>query len=290
MADLWETLARWWTDYALPIRILLILFTAVLVRWFLIFLLRRTVNRVVSGVKKSKAVEVTAELAQSPLAAARMIQRTRTLGTVGGNLITWTVVLITFIVILDQLGVSVAAIIASAGVLAAALAFGAQNIVKDLLNGLFMVFEDQLGVGDTVQVGDIVGTVEAVGVRVTQVRTLDGTLWFVRNGEIMQLGNMSHGWGRAIVDIDIANAVPSERVHEVIEDVARTVVTSPGLARKVIEMPKVQGVEAIRQDVSRYRLTVKTRPDAKWEVARALRVAIRERLDEEGIRRGPDIT
>src|SRR5690554_4248448 len=125
MAEVWATITRWWTDYAIPFRIILIVIVAVLLRWVLLVLLQRTVNRVVSGVKKSRAVEVTAELAQSPVIAARMIQRTRTLGTVGGNLITWTVVLISLIIVLDQLGVSVAAIIASAGVVAAALAFGA---------------------------------------------------------------------------------------------------------------------------------------------------------------------
>lgn len=289
MADFWAELGRWWGDYGVPIRIILILIIAVLIRWLLIVLLRRTVNQVVSGVKKSKAVEVTAELAQSPVAAARMIQRTRTLGTVGRNLITWTIVLLTFIIVLDQLGVSVAAIVASAGVVAAALAFGAQNIVKDLLNGLFMVFEDQLGVGDSIQVGDISGTVEAVGVRVTQVRALDGTLWFIRNGEIVQLGNMSHGWGRAIVDIDVSNSVETQTVVSAIEEAAREVVMSQELARKVVAMPEVHGVQVIHQDYSRYRLSVQTRPDARWEVARVLRVAIRERLDRDQIPRGPEI-
>lgn len=289
VAEFWETIARWWTDYAVAFRIILVIIIAVLARWLLMLLLRRTVNQVVSGVKKSKAVEVTAELAQSPIIAARMVQRTRTLGTVGGNLITWLIVVIAFIIILDQLGVSVGAIIASAGVVAAALAFGAQNIVKDMLNGLFMVFEDQLGIGDFVEIGEVSGTVEAVGVRVTQVRAIDGTLWFIRNGEIYQLGNLSHGWGRALVDIDVSTDVDAEVARATIEEVAREVIMRPEFARKVVEMPEVLGVQSIHWDHARYRLLVKTRPDAKWEVARALRIAVRRRFEQDGIKLGPEI-
>ena len=109
------------------------------------------------------------------------------------NSISWMVIAVAAIVVLQELGVSVTAIVASAGIGAAALGFGAQNIVKDVLNGMFMVFEDQLGVGDRVDVGLAVGVVESVGVRITTIKGDDGTIWFVRNGEITRVGNMTYG-------------------------------------------------------------------------------------------------
>lgn len=287
MADFWSTVSRWWVEYGVPFRIVLIILLAVIGRWVLLILLRRGVSKVVSGVKKSHAVEFTAELTQSPVTAARMIQRTRTLGTVGSNFITWFIALTAVVMILDQLGVSVGALLASAGVVAAGLAFGAQNIVKDLLNGLFMVFEDQLGVGDLITVGAVTGTVEVVGIRVTQVRAVDGTLWFIRNGEILQLGNRSHGWARSIVKIDVSRTRDLERISEIIEEVAVSVVERSELARKVLAMPDVLGVDSIHSDHTTFTLMVKTRPGAEDDVSRELRLALKERFDRERIVIGP---
>lgn len=288
MAAFWETMAHWWVEYGIAIRLLLIVLGAVLARWILMFVLRRTVNRVVSGVKKSHDVELTAELSQSPKLAARMVQRTRTLGTVGGNLITWVVVLTALVMVLDQLGVSVAAIIASAGIVAAGLAFGAQNIVKDLLNGLFMVFEDQIGVGDLITVGDITGTVEAVGVRVTQVRDIEGALWFIRNGEILQLGNRSHGWARAIIDLEVETSTDGRNLPDEVLRIARDAVQRPGVSRKVLEMPALIALAAVEPERSAYRLLVKTRPGAQAEISRELRESIVTAFGGEGVTVAPE--
>lgn len=218
-----------------------------------------------------------------------MVQCTRTLGTVGRNLITATVMLTAFIMVLDQLGVSVSAIVASAGVVAVGLALGAQNVIKDLLNGLFMVFEDRLGVDDSIIVGSVSGTVDAVGIRVTQVRSTDGNLWFIRNGEVLQLGNSSHGWARAILNVGVTVENNLDKVAEAITEVAREVVHQPGLTRKVLMMPELLGVESYYSDHFTLRLTVKTRPDAEAEVSRAIRVALKSRFDRDGITIGPDL-
>lgn len=282
MADVWATLAHWWVEYGIIFRIVLIVLGAIVARWVLIFILKRTVNQVVSGVKKSQDVEATAELSQSPKLAARMVQRTRTLGTVGGNLITWIVALAALVMVLDQLGVSVAALIASAGIVAAGLAFGAQNVIKDLLNGLFMVFEDQIGVGDLITVGTVTGKVEAVGIRVTQVRDLEGALWFIRNGEILQLGNRSHGWARSIIDFEIhtdESAVPAADAVGAIKQLSREVVRRPELSRKVLEMPDLISLESVEQGRENYRLLTRTRPGAQYEIARELRHALLTELD-----------
>ncbi len=194
-----------WQIWGTPIRIIALLVGAGILRAALRFSIKRVVDRVVSGVKKAQAVEHTVELSASPLHAVRVVQRTRTIGSVLNNLATWAIISVTLVLVLAELNFSVTALIASAGVLGAALGFGAQNVVKDMLNGLFMVFEDQLGVGDIVELtstqGPVSGVVEEVGVRVTQVRDVNGTLWFVRNGEIVTVGNKSQGWARVILDI-----------------------------------------------------------------------------------------
>ena len=104
---------------------------------------------------------------------------------------------------LSELGVNVAPIIASAGILGIALGFGAQSLVKDFLSGIFMIFEDQYGVGDVVDLGEAIGTVEAVSLRVTRLRDVNGTVWYVRNGEILRVGNMSQNWARTVLDVGV---------------------------------------------------------------------------------------
>ncbi len=273
-----------YSTYQAPINILLILALAVLLNWLLRRLLKRTVNQVVHGVKKSKDVANTAELAAVPHAAARAVQRTRTLGTVGRHVITWTIVVIALILILGQLGLNLAALLTSAGIVAAGLAFGAQNIVKDILNGIFMVFEDQLGVGDLVTIGAVTGTVEDVGIRVTQVRAGDGTLWFVRNGEILTLGNASQGWGNAIIDITVSSNEDLDLVERTVLESASELVQSPQFARRVTGEPQLLGLESVYGDRATLRLTVRTRPEAQFSVQRELRALIKKSFEMQGIR------
>jgi small conductance mechanosensitive channel len=113
------------------------------------------------------------------------------MGSVLANVITWTVFTLAVTMILSELGVAVGALIAGAGIIGAAIGFGAQNLVRDFLSGLFIVLEDQYGVGDKVDLGEASGVVENVGLRVTKLRDSNGTVWFVRNGEILRVGNLS---------------------------------------------------------------------------------------------------
>ncbi|MBL3698201.1 mechanosensitive ion channel family protein [Leucobacter luti] len=276
-------LANFYFDYRKAINIFVIVLLAVLANWLLRRLLTRTVTQVVRGVKRAQDVDTTSEMQAAPYVNARAVQRTRTLGTVGRHIITWTIVVIAMILILGQLGVNLAALLTSAGIVAAGLAFGAQNIVKDILNGIFMVFEDQLGIGDVVTIGEVNGTVEDVGIRVTQVRALDGTLWFIRNGEILTLGNSSQGWGRALVDVTVDARQDLTRVSEVTLDAARTLLTSERYARKVTGEPEILGLESVFGDRATLRLAVRTRPEAQWEVQRGIRAEIRRKFAAEGI-------
>ncbi|UOQ60707.1 mechanosensitive ion channel family protein [Leucobacter rhizosphaerae] len=278
------TVGSFYTTYATPINIALIVIGAILLNWLLRRLLMRTVTQVVRGVKRAQDVDTTSEMQAAPYVNARAVQRTRTLGTVGRAVITWTVVVIALILILSQLNVNLAALLTSAGIVAAGLAFGAQNIVKDLLNGIFMVFEDQLGVGDVVTIDQVSGTVEDVGIRVTQVRALDGTLWFIRNGEILTLGNSSQGWGRALIDVTVDANQDLAHVTEVTLDAARTLLRSDKYARKVTGEPEMMGLESVFGDRATLRLAVRTRPEAQWEIQRAIRAEIRRKFREHDIK------
>ncbi|WP_449278566.1 mechanosensitive ion channel family protein [Leucobacter sp. GX24907] len=271
------------TQYEVPIRIVCIVLGAILIHWILLLILRRSIDRIVVGVKKAQGVDSTQELTAAPKMSARAVQRARTLGSLGRNFITAVIVMVAFTMVMGELGFNLTALLASAGVLAAGLAFGAQNIVKDILNGVFMAFEDQLGVGDVVTIGEVSGTVEDVGIRVTQVRGVDGTLWFVRNGEILTLGNSSQGWGRALVDITIDADNDFAKAEEVALTAARQLLSSDRFARKVAGAPEVWGLESVFGDRATLRLAMRTRPEAQWEVQRALRAALSREFHQNGI-------
>lgn len=283
MAEFWASVSAFFAEYEVLWRILVILVACLLANWVLRVALNRAVHGVVQGVKRSQAVDSTQELIAGPHLNARAVQRTRTLGSLGRNIINWLTVIVAFVLILAQFNVNLTAVIASAGVVAAGLAFGAQNIVKDILNGVFMAFEDQMGVGDWVTIGQVSGTVEDVGIRVTRVRAIDGTLWFVRNGEILTLGNASQGWGRALIDITVEADADLDEVERVTLAAASEVIHAPETARKVTGEPEVWGVESAFGDRVTLRLALRTRPEAQWAVQRALRPVLVRRFKEAGI-------
>lgn len=192
--DSFEVFSKWlqgaWQDWSTLIRIVLIVLGAIILRAILLLSVKRIVKGIASGVKKTVAANgKTISVAVDP---QRLALRATTLGSVLSNFITWSIYIISGTMLLSELGVAVGALIAGAGILGAALGFGAQNIVRDLLSGLFIVFEDQYGIGDSVDLGEASGVVENVGLRITQVRDTKGTLWYVRNGEILRVGNSSH--------------------------------------------------------------------------------------------------
>lgn len=284
MAEFWSGVVAFFTEYEILWKVLIVIIACLLANWLLRLALGRAVHGVVRGVKKAQDVDSTAELSAGPHLNARAVQRTRTLGTFGRNIINWGTVIAAFFLILVQFNINIGAVLASAGFIAAGLAFGAQNVVKDILNGLFMVFEDQIGVGDLVTVGTITGTVEDVGIRVTRVRAGDGTLWFIRNGEILTLGNASQGWGRAIIDITVAADEDLELVERTALESSNELLHSAQFARRVTGEPEILGLESVFGDRATLRLTVRTRPEAQFSVQRELRALIKKRFEEQGIR------
>jgi len=270
MNTAWFT--EFWVTYQTPIHIVLILLIAIIGRALLLVSVRRVVSGVVSGVKsEAKAV---AEDAESPLAKARVIQRTKTIGSVLSNFITWAIALVTLTMTLNELGVEVGALIAGAGILGAAVGFGAQSLVRDLISGLFIVFEDQFGVGDVVDLGEIKGVIEAVGLRVTQVRDVEGTLWYVRNGEIARVGNKSQGFSRVIVDLSFDPTVDVEKAKSVLLSAATAVAKSKTTNELLIGAAEVWGIQAISGDALVIRLVQQTTAKGVDDVAQELRAAL----------------
>ena len=200
------------------------------------------------------------------------------------SVITGVLIAIFGTMILSQLGVNIAPIIASAGILGIALGFGAQSLVKDFLSGIFMIFEDQYGVGDVVDVGEASGTVEAVSLRVTRLRDLDGTVWYVPNGEILRVGNKSQNWSRAVVDVGVGYDEDLARVKRVLARGRPRPVGGRGLPQRDHRGAgghRRRGAHPGRDHAA----GAASRP-RRWSsgrVARELRQRIKARFDHEGI-------
>jgi small conductance mechanosensitive channel len=263
-----ELLTKFWTDWHTPIVIVLILVSGIIARLVLIASVKRVVKRVVDGVKSDS----------SPLAKARVVARTNTIGSVLGNLITWSITVAVISAILSELGIAVGAIIAGAGILGAAVGFGAQSLVRDLISGLFILFEDQFGVGDSVDLGEASGVIEQVGLRVTQVRDVEGTLWYVRNGEITRVGNKSQGWTRVVLDVAFDYTVSVAKATEVVEKAAASVAKTH--AAELIGQPEVWGIQNLTGDQFVLRLVQQVAPKASDAVSREMRQAVKSGVDK----------
>jgi small conductance mechanosensitive channel len=174
------------SEWSLLIHILVILIVAVVAKILLSFATKRAVRTIIGGVSKVQRTDFDTVIAEQ-----RLAQRTRTIASVLDNFATWAITITAVVMVLSELGVNVGALIAVSTVIGAAIGFGAQTLVKDLISGLFIVFEDQYGVGDKVQLDGVTGVVERVGLRVTEVRDEKSVLWFLRNGEILKVGNFS---------------------------------------------------------------------------------------------------
>jgi small-conductance mechanosensitive channel len=222
-------------------------------------------------------------LQATPLLTERRRQRAETIGSVLRSTTSVVLFAVATATVLAELEFDLGPVVASAGIAGVALGFGAQNLVKDYLNGMFMILEDQYGVGDAIDVGEASGIVEAVSLRTTRLRSVDGTVWHVRNGEILRVGNMSQGWSRALLDVSVAYGTDTEHAAGVIKRVADSVWQDEEYDELVLEEPEVWGVENLGADGIAIRLVVKTAPLEQWGIARELRRRIKVAFDEEGI-------
>jgi small conductance mechanosensitive channel len=185
--------------------------------------------------------------------------------------------------VLEILGVNLGPLIAGAGIAGVALGFGAQSLVRDFLTGMFMLMEDQYGVGDVIDAGVATGTVEGVSLRTTRLRDVDGVVWHVPNGTILRVGNKSQQWARAVIDVPVTLQADTATADEVIRQVADEVWHDPDYASIILAEPSVLGVESLAPGRVVIRVVVRTRPQEQWRVERELRKRIKAALDEAGI-------
>jgi len=254
---------------AKPLTILIVLVLAFIATRVLSRSIRRFVHRV--------------EAAAAAETHARVVQRAETIGLVLRSLTRAIIAVIAGSTILGELGVELGPLIAGAGIAGVALGFGAQSLVKDFLSGMFMLVEDQFGVGDFIDVGEASGRVEAVSLRTTRLRSVDGTLWHVPNGEIHRVGNKSQEWSRALLDIEVSYATDLNKAQEIIKRQADEMWKHGELRDSILAEPEVWGVESLGAHGVAIRLVVKTLPADQWKVMRALRQSIKDAFDAEGI-------
>lgn len=272
--------------------ILLTIVLALVVRW----IAHRGINRIVRVMTSRSAARVADSgragrvLAQATgLAHARHAQRVTTLGSLLRSVVTFVVALITLLTVMAIIGLPLAPLLASAGVGGVALGFGAQSLVKDFLSGVFMIFEDQYGVGDVIDTGEATGTVEEVGLRVTRLRDTTGVVWYIRNGEIVRIGNRSQGWSTAIIDIPVSYEENAERVIALIREIAGTFDTDTEWADHLIDEPEVVGVESISGAAMTIRTIARCVPNQHYAVQRELRERIKTALDAAGVKAPPPV-
>ena len=271
-----------------PARIALIVLLAVVFR----ALLNRAIRRLVTGAAEGSVPVVLRPLHErtkgrlleaTPMLSERRRQRSETIGSVLRSVASLVVFTVAGAMVLAELGFDLGPVIASAGIVGVAVGFGAQNLIKDFLNGIFMILEDQYGVGDVIDAGEATGTVEAVGLRSTRLRDVNGTVWHIRNGEIVRVGNKSQGWARAVLDIPVAWDTDVPHVRDVVKQAADEVWQDEEWSDKIIEEPEVWGIEDMGASGLVIRLAVKTAPLEQWTVARELRQRVKAAFDREGI-------
>ena len=280
---------EWWGDVLLgnPLKLAALLVLAVVVR----YLVHRMIDRLVMRAAQTEPPErllgsrraAKVVLGGTGIYSERRALRATTLGSLLKSIVTAVIGVIVVVMALDILGYPIGPLLASAGIAGVALGFGAQNLVKDFLSGIFMLLEDQYGVGDVIDMGEATGTVEAVGLRVTRLRSVDGTVWYVRNGEVVRVGNSSHGWARTVLDVRIAYDEDIARVERLLADLVAEFAADPEWERYVLEEPEVWGVENLAADSVVLRVVVKTQPLQQWKIARELRERIKRVFDAESV-------
>ncbi|HEY8302433.1 MAG TPA: mechanosensitive ion channel domain-containing protein [Jatrophihabitans sp.] len=269
----------------IPIRVVAIIIVALVAR----SLINRAIERMVRPVRGGgvprilrpfkERIENSAFVESTGLLSERRSQRATTIGSVLKSFVSIIILVIALMTILSELHIDLAPFIAGTSIVGVALGFGAQNVVKDFLAGMFMMLEDQYGVGDTIDFEKANGTVEAVGLRVTRLRDVNGTVWYVRNGEVVRVGNKSQGFAQVVLDVPIDAWADVAAASRAILDEAEQMRSEDNWSSAFLGDPDMQGVESMTREETVIRLVARTRPGEQWRVARELRRRIRERLD-----------
>ena len=265
-------------DWEPLVRIAFIVVGAIVLAIVLRISSRKLVNAIIQGVNTHAR-----EIADKVVEEQRILQRTKTIANVLDNFILWGISITSIVMILSELGVDIGALIAVTSILGAAIGFGAQSLVKDILSGIFIVFEDQYGIGDWVDVGEANGEVEKVGLRITELRDVHGTLWFVRNGEIQRVGNYTQDWARALLDLPFSYENDIDKVNGIITTVAHDLATDSQLGSAILGEPEIWGMDYVSGEQFVIRVALTTKPSKQWAVTRELRSRLKTAFDKEGI-------
>jgi moderate conductance mechanosensitive channel len=266
------------------------------------YVIHRAIHRIIDGATNSRISRLVGRAPRlrgnsstngNGPTTPRRAQRARTIGSVLRSISSTVILTVGSIMVLAEFGVALAPILASAGIVGVAVGFGAQNLVRDFLSGMFMLLEDQYGVGDIIDAGEASGVVEAVGLRITTLRDHQGTVWYVRNGEILRVGNKSQGYAVAVIDLPLAHAADIPGASAIAERAATERVAEKDVADSVLEPPELLGVERVGPEGVTLRLTVKVKPGEQFAVQRALNAAIADAYEDANVPRpsvfpGPD--
>ncbi len=242
---------------------------AILIAGALLLLAYTVIMRVIARLLEPRDGEV--------VTSPRLV-RLRTVSSLMTNLVRWTLGFVVLVVILGELGVDVQALLVSAGVLGLAVGFGAQTLIRDLITGVFLLFEGLIAVGDVVEVDGHRGTVEAVGLRVTKLRAVDGSLRVIPNGQLAAFSNLSRGWARAVVDVTLPREVPVDAALALLRRVGEEWARAGGTA---LEPPQTQGIIKFSGAETVVRLMVKVAPERRLDTEYELRRAIKDAFDRE---------
>jgi small-conductance mechanosensitive channel len=239
----------------------------------------------VSAVDGASQATINGAAAQAEVALVdeRRKQRVRALGAILRSAASVTIFSIAGFAVLGDLGINLAPLLASAGVVGVAIGFGAQNLVRDYLSGIFMLVEDQYGVGDVITVGDATGTVENVTLRITRVRDVNGIVWHIRNGAIETVGNESQGWARAVIDFPVPYEADLATIRTLLAETGEGMWNDPTWRAVMLEAPEVWGAQEISGSEVTMRIVAKTAPLRQWEVEREMRARVKAALHDAGI-------
>lgn len=275
-----------WTDWLFsdaPLRLAFIFIFTAVVYWLVSRLIKRVVQRTSESEGRLHR-RIDENAAEIGLQKERRAQRAKAIGSLVTSVFAVLLWGSAVMMALPVLGINIAPLLASAGVIGVALGFGAQTLVKDYLSGIFMILEDQFGVGDYVDLGEAVGTVDEVTLRVTRLRDPSGVIWYVRNGEILRVANRSQGWTLAIIDIPVAYDQDLDQIASIVEHVGDEMVADPDSGITEFSRPTFAGVESMSGEAVYVRITAKTDPDEQVRLTREIRRRLKKAFDEAGIK------
>ncbi|MDD2858476.1 MAG: mechanosensitive ion channel family protein [Candidatus Nanopelagicales bacterium] len=283
--SVWTTIADWPWD--IPLKLLIIAVSAVIAQVLITRAIRRAVKSMTARARTTNASDLrslddTTELSNVML-TQRTEQRAQAMGALLRSAAIVTIWVIAIMTMLTTVGINIGPLLASAGVLGVIIGFGAQQLVADYLAGISMIFEDQLGVGDVVFVGEVTGTVEDVALRYTRIRDFDGTVWYIRNGQMTFVANQSKGWTLARVDFPVPYDADLDQVRDVINAAGKVMGANRAYDGILLDAPVFAGVEVVRGDAIIIRIHAKTAPEKQFSATRAIREQMKIALDTAGI-------